>query len=102
MFRWLKSSGRRAAQTRTSACLDLGGIRRPAESASPHSLSIDELIAAAEISKSGFFYHFADKNELAKALLERYLTRDDEILDEIFSPRPTPSTTIRCTAFWSG
>lgn len=47
--------------------------------------SIDELIAAAEISKSGFLYHFADKNELAKALLERYLARDDEILDEIFA-----------------
>jgi TetR/AcrR family transcriptional regulator, transcriptional repressor for nem operon len=47
--------------------------------------SIDELIAAADISKSGFFYHFADKNELAKALLERYLERDDEILDEIFA-----------------
>jgi TetR/AcrR family transcriptional repressor of nem operon len=47
--------------------------------------SIEELIVAAEISKSGFLYHFADKNELAKALLERYLTRDDEILDEIFA-----------------
>lgn len=47
--------------------------------------SIEELIVAADISKSGFFYHFADKNELAKALLERYLTRDDEILDEIFA-----------------
>ena len=47
--------------------------------------SIDELITAAEISKSGFFYHFADKNALAKALLERYLERDDAILDEIFA-----------------
>ncbi len=47
--------------------------------------SIEELIVAAEISKSGFLYHFADKNELAKALLERYLARDDEILDEIFA-----------------
>jgi TetR/AcrR family transcriptional regulator, transcriptional repressor for nem operon len=47
--------------------------------------SIDELIAAADISKSGFFYHFGDKNELAKALLQRYLERDDAIFDEIFA-----------------
>jgi AcrR family transcriptional regulator len=30
--------------------------------------SIEELIAAVGITKSGFFYHFKDKNELAKAL----------------------------------
>ena len=29
--------------------------------------SIDEIIAEAEITKSGFFYHFRDKNELARA-----------------------------------
>ena len=28
--------------------------------------SIEELIAAAGITKSGFFYHFKDKGELAK------------------------------------
>jgi AcrR family transcriptional regulator len=47
--------------------------------------SIEELIVAADISKSGFFYHFADKNELAKALLLRFLERDDQILDELFA-----------------
>ena len=31
--------------------------------------SIEELISAVDITKSGFFYHFKDKNELAKALL---------------------------------
>jgi AcrR family transcriptional regulator len=31
--------------------------------------SIDELIAAAGITKSGFFYHINYKNELAKALM---------------------------------
>jgi len=46
--------------------------------------SIDELIAAAGITKGGFFYHFKDKNELAKALLLRYLDHDKEILDDIF------------------
>lgn len=47
--------------------------------------SIDELIAAVGISKSGFFYHFRDKTELAKALLQRYVQEDDRIFDDIFS-----------------
>jgi len=46
--------------------------------------SIEELIAAAGISKSGFFYHFKDKGELAKGLLLRYLRQDRELLDGIF------------------
>ncbi len=46
--------------------------------------SIEELIAATGLSKSGFFYHFKDKGDLAKALLLRYLERDRQILDEIF------------------
>jgi AcrR family transcriptional regulator len=46
--------------------------------------SIDELIAAVGITKSGFFYHFKDKNELARALLVRYVERDNAILDELF------------------
>ena len=39
--------------------------------------SIEELIAAVDITKSGFFYHFKDKNALAKALLIRYVERED-------------------------
>ena len=46
--------------------------------------SIDELIAAAGITKSGFFYHFKDKGDLAKALLLRYLEHDQQVLDELF------------------
>jgi TetR/AcrR family transcriptional regulator, transcriptional repressor for nem operon len=46
--------------------------------------SIDELIAAVGITKSGFFYHFRDKSELAKALLVRYIEREDELFDELF------------------
>lgn len=42
--------------------------------------SIDELIAEVGITKSGFFYHFRDKNELALAMLERYIRND---LDEL-------------------
>lgn len=47
--------------------------------------SVDEIIAEAEITKSGFFYHFKDKNELARALLQRYLDTEEAILDDVFS-----------------
>ena len=46
--------------------------------------SIEELIAAVGITKSGFFYHFKDKGELAKALLVRYIARENTLFDEIF------------------
>ncbi|MBO0332305.1 TetR/AcrR family transcriptional regulator [Sneathiella sp. CAU 1612] len=46
--------------------------------------SIDELIAEAEITKSGFFYHFKDKTELARALVRRYLEQDEILLDNLF------------------
>ncbi len=49
--------------------------------------SIDELLAETGVSKSGFFYHFKDKGALAKAILERYLERDRELLDQMFSRR---------------
>ena len=46
--------------------------------------SIDELIAAAGITKSGFFYHFKDKTELARVLLERYVARETALFDDLF------------------
>ncbi len=46
--------------------------------------SIDELIAAVGITKSGFFYHFKGKGALAEALLKRYLERERILLDHIF------------------
>jgi TetR/AcrR family transcriptional regulator, transcriptional repressor for nem operon len=46
--------------------------------------SIEEIIAEAGITKSGFFYHFRDKNELAHELLARYVADDHRILDEAF------------------
>lgn len=46
--------------------------------------SIEELIAEVGITKSGFFYHFRDKNQLAHTLLERHLERDEAILNNIF------------------
>jgi TetR/AcrR family transcriptional repressor of nem operon len=46
--------------------------------------SIDELIAAVGITKSGFFYHFKDKGDLAKALLVRYIERENRLFDDLF------------------
>lgn len=46
--------------------------------------SIEELIAAAGITKSGFFYHFKAKNELAKALMLGYIAHNDTVLADIF------------------
>jgi TetR/AcrR family transcriptional regulator, transcriptional repressor for nem operon len=46
--------------------------------------SIEELIAAVGISKNGFFYHFRDKGELAKALIVRYVEREDTLFDDLF------------------
>lgn len=45
--------------------------------------SIEELVEAAGITKSGFFYHFRDKNDMARQLLERFLTEDEAIIDTL-------------------
>jgi TetR/AcrR family transcriptional regulator, transcriptional repressor for nem operon len=47
--------------------------------------SIEELIAGVGITKSGFFYHFKDKNDLARAMMQRYLEENARQLDEIFN-----------------
>lgn len=46
--------------------------------------SIEELIAAVGITKSGFFYHFRDKGELAHALLARYIERENDLFGDLF------------------
>jgi AcrR family transcriptional regulator len=46
--------------------------------------TIEELIAQAGITKSGFFYHFRDKNDLAQALLRRYIGRHNDLFDDMF------------------
>ena len=46
--------------------------------------SLDELIAECGLTKGGFFYHFKDKTDLAKALLRRYIDEDEAVYDRIF------------------
>ncbi|MGJ3260216.1 MAG: TetR/AcrR family transcriptional regulator [Rhodospirillales bacterium] len=45
--------------------------------------SIDEIVASAGITKSGFFYHFRDKNALAAALIERHVAFEDRLFDDL-------------------
>ncbi len=45
--------------------------------------SLDEIICEAGITKSGFFYHFKDKNDLGKALLLRYLEQEAQLFDDL-------------------
>jgi len=47
--------------------------------------SIEEVIAEAGLTKSGFFYHFRDKNALAREMLRRYVATNDRLFDEIFA-----------------
>ncbi|MDN5765086.1 MAG: TetR/AcrR family transcriptional regulator [Humibacillus sp.] len=44
--------------------------------------SVDRVIADASSSKGAFFHHFQSKNDLAKALVERYAAADRAHLDE--------------------
>ncbi len=45
----------------------------------------EEVIEASGVTKSGFLYHFRDRTELAKALLERYIADDDALLTSLFA-----------------
>lgn len=46
--------------------------------------SIEEIIAEAGLTKSGFFYHFRDKNALAREMVRRYVDTNDRLFDDIF------------------
>ena len=45
--------------------------------------SLEELVEAAGITKSGFFYHFRDKNDMARQLFDRFLAEDESIVDTL-------------------
>jgi TetR/AcrR family transcriptional repressor of nem operon len=47
------------------------------------STSIEELVEAAGITKSGFFYHFKDKTDLARQLIESYTGRNASFIDDL-------------------
>jgi TetR/AcrR family transcriptional regulator, transcriptional repressor for nem operon len=47
--------------------------------------SIDEIVAAVDITNGGFFYHFADKTALARTLIEDYVTEENRLFDDVFA-----------------
>ncbi|MBW0147179.1 TetR/AcrR family transcriptional regulator [Marinobacter arenosus] len=53
------------------------------------STGIEEIVDAAAITKSGFFYHYADKNEMARALVKRYLAKDNQVFTDLFARADT-------------
>lgn len=46
--------------------------------------AIDRVIERAGVTKGAFFYHFANKAALARALIERYAETDTKILKDCF------------------
>ena len=45
--------------------------------------SIEELVEAAGNTKSGFFYHFKDKADLARQMIERFTDENARFLDDM-------------------
>jgi TetR/AcrR family transcriptional regulator, transcriptional repressor for nem operon len=47
--------------------------------------SVEEIAAAVDISRAGFFYHFPDKNALARALIERQIIEEGAMVADIIA-----------------
>lgn len=45
--------------------------------------SIDNILTATGITKGAFFYHFKSKADLARALVERYWTKDYQLFEQL-------------------
>ena len=45
--------------------------------------TIDEILEKSAITNGGFFYHFNGKMDLARAIVERYISMDNEVFDEL-------------------
>jgi TetR/AcrR family transcriptional repressor of nem operon len=47
--------------------------------------SVDAILDEASATKGGFFHHFPSKNDLGRALLERYAEGDKQLLDDFMA-----------------
>jgi AcrR family transcriptional regulator len=47
--------------------------------------SVEEIASAVGISRAGFFYHFPDKNALARALIDQQIVEEGEMLAGIMA-----------------
>lgn len=54
--------------------------------------SVDEILAAARVAPSNFYYHFKSKEELAIEVLEGYFEKSRQEIAPIFMNRSTTST----------
>jgi TetR/AcrR family transcriptional repressor of nem operon len=54
--------------------------------------SVDAIQADAGISRGTFFYHFPSKDDLARALIERYAEADRELVDRLMRRAETLAT----------
>lgn len=55
------------------------------------AMSIDRVIEVCQITKGGFFYHFKSKDDLARALIERYAKTDLAMLANLMDRAETLS-----------
>jgi TetR/AcrR family transcriptional regulator, transcriptional repressor for nem operon len=53
--------------------------------------SVDAVLAQAPATKGAFFHHFPSKNDLGRALLERYAAADERMLDDFMAVAETES-----------
>jgi TetR/AcrR family transcriptional repressor of nem operon len=53
--------------------------------------SVDAVLADAPATKGAFFHHFPSKNDLGRALLERYAAADERMLDDFMTAAETES-----------
>lgn len=65
-----------------------------------HGVTVDRIIAEAGISKGSFFYHFASKDALPCALLERYLALQGDEINRAFVHAQTLQLPPLATALW--
>jgi TetR/AcrR family transcriptional regulator, transcriptional repressor for nem operon len=54
--------------------------------------SVDAVLAEAPATKGAFFHHFPSKNDLGRALLERYATADERLLDDFMAAAEAESS----------
>src|SRR5262245_51255847 len=64
--------------------------------------SVDDVCAAADLTKRTFFHYFATKEELGSAVLDGYLARVLEAMEGLRSARPDPLQRVTsCLEFLS-